>query len=224
MNNISVLRKLRSGLKIVCERGFFEFLKELSKKIYFQYRANLYVYDLIVSDKKHFCEDEHVKIVTNRFDETIDWLVSLNIPGLANPYEIENIRNKGHLIYTLLVNNLVAGCIKVGKGKVFISDFKTTFIFPQDSAFIMDSFIHPVFRGKKLFHPLISRVINDLKEAGYRHLYCHIRIDNLPSIAAYGKSGFKKIAGISYKKMLWKQAVDLPTDFLDALIIINEKK
>ena len=69
----------------------------------------MYVYDLVVSDKKHFCEDEHVRIVTDRVDETIDWLVSLNIPGLANPYEIENIRNEGHLIYTLLVDNLVAG-------------------------------------------------------------------------------------------------------------------
>jgi ribosomal protein S18 acetylase RimI-like enzyme len=177
-----------------------------------------------VSEKKHSCEGRHVQIVTNRFEETIEWMQSLNIPGLANPLEIENIQNERHLIYTLLVNNLVGGYIKVGKGKVFVTDFKSMFIFPQDSAFIMDSFIHPMFRGKKLFHPLIARVINDLKEAGYKHLYCHIRIDNLPSIAAYGKSGFRKISEISYKKMLWKQEVDFPTDILDALTITGKNE
>lgn len=201
-------------MKILRERGLHEFLRELSKKIYFEYQANWYVCDLAKPTTSFFSKSGNFKVVNDILDKTISWMIALSIPGIASHSEIENIRNQRHLIYTLLANDLIAGYIIVGKGQVYILDFDQNIYFPQQKAFVMDTFIHDDFRGRKLFHFLISSVMMDLRRKGYKKLYCHIRKDNLTSISAYEASGFKKIGIISYKKKLWSRKLVLPRKFL----------
>lgn len=208
------LKKLNSGLKIFRERGFREFTRELSKKIYFKYQANWYVCDLTSLPGNLFSSTEDFTVVNNLFDETISWMIDLGISGITNPHEIENMRNEGHMIYTLVSKDLISGYIKIGKGRVYIPDFDQDIYFPQNTAFVMDTYIHEDYRGKKLFHLLISAVKSDLITKGNKKLYCHIRIDNLTSISAFEKNGFKKTGMVCFKRTLWKRTLDLPPNFL----------
>ena len=200
--------KFCSGLRILRDQGFAEFARELTKKLYLDYKAYWYERNLLFPPTDQFPSTLQFEVVNDQFDETISWMAALRIPGLANPREIENMRNEGHWIYTLMSDSLIAGYVKVGRGKVFIADLDKEIWFPQNSAFVMDSFIHQNFRGKRLFHLLISHVIKDLFEKDYRCLYCHIRIDNIRSINAYEKNGFIRIGTVCYRKILWKRTLE----------------
>jgi GNAT superfamily N-acetyltransferase len=103
--------------------------------------------------------------------------------------------------------------VKIGSGKVLVLDLEREIHFPRSTAFIMDSFIHHQFRGRKLFHVLIGETINGVYQKGYKSLYCHIRSNNIRSISAYKKNGFEKIGTLFYKRLLWKRTLELSPSF-----------
>jgi ribosomal protein S18 acetylase RimI-like enzyme len=142
---------------------------------------------------------------------TISWMRNLCIPGIASNLEVENIINEGHFIYTLKsTNNKIVGYLLIGKGRVYISDFERNAVFAENVAFVMDTFIQEAYRGNKLFNLLISAVKTDLQRKGYKKLFCHIRVDNTTSMAAYEKNGFKKIGPVILRKVLGIGGVKLP--------------
>lgn len=208
------IRKFRSGFNILRERGFFEFLKVLYNRIYYGYQAYWYVCDLVTPNRTFSLQDEGSYVVDHLFEETVSWMVSLNTPGIAEPREIENMRNEDHLVYTLLSNNSIVGYINIGKGHVYILDFDQTIDFPKKTGFVMDTFIHENYRGKNLFNLLISNVKLDLQKKGYKKLYCHIRTDNAVSVAAYEKNDFSRLGFVEYKRILWKTFFKYPQDIL----------
>jgi ribosomal protein S18 acetylase RimI-like enzyme len=221
MQSEILYRKFSSGLGIVRDRGILEFVRELKKKFYFHYKAYWYVYDLTIPKIKSSVTIPNFKVSNDLVDETLAWMKNLAIPGLANPIEIENILNESHWIYTVVSDGLIAGYLKIGKGRVFVTDLNRELHFPRDSAFIMDTFIHQNFRRRKLFHFLISEVINDLISKHYSYIYCHIRNDNIASISAFEKCGFKRIGNILYRKILWKEILAFPPHLLSSDISVS---
>lgn len=137
---------------------------------------------------------------------------SLDISGIAEDPEIENIRNEQQLLYTLMSQDKIIGYVKIGKGRVYILDFDMVIDFPSNTAFVMDTFIQEEFRGKKLFHLLISTTKNDLNKKGYENLYCHIRKDNKISSVAYEKNGFSKVSSLRYMKICGKSFFRFPPE------------
>lgn len=203
-------KKLHSGVKMLRERGVLEFTKELSKKCYLEYHANWYICELMKPIANPHYIAGGFRVVDNLFDETISWMVDLHIPGIADPREIDNMRRENLLTYTLMAKDLIVGYINVGKNLVYILDFDQDIHFPPKTAFVIDTFIHEHYRGKKLFHLLISTVKKDLQKKGYEKLYCHIRNDNKTSTSAYENNGFSRIGNISYRKIMGKRLFNLP--------------
>ncbi len=164
--------------------------------------------------KNLISKDEKIKVVNNLFEKTISWMIDLDVPGIADQREIDNMRNEGHLIYTLISKNTIIGYIKIGRGRVYILDFDRIMYFPQKDAFVIDTYIHEDYRGKKLFHYLITAVKMDLQKKGFKRLYCHIRSDNGISIAAYKKNSFSNRGLVSYKRIMWKRILQLPLNYM----------
>ena len=210
-----IKRKIHSGLLTLARGdGLSEFLCLLKRKFWWDYHAHWYVCNLSINlSSKTSPPIPNSFVVSHLSQETISWMKALDIPGLANRLEIENILAKKHLIYTLIVKDTIAGYLKIGKGAVYIPDFDQFMYVPKEEAFVMDTFIHNDFRGKKLFHFFCSEVKHDLHDKGFSKIHCHIRCDNLVSASAYRKNGFQQKGALLYKRRLWKRYLISPPNF-----------
>jgi GNAT superfamily N-acetyltransferase len=207
-------RMIRSGMILLKERGLAAFFQEMMKKIYCRYKAYWYECELSEPITRSPNISEQFRVVDHLFYESINWMIMLNVPGIANQREIENMLYENHLIYTLVADDEIAGYLKVGKERVYIHDFNREIVFSPRTAFIMDTFIKENFRGKKLFHLLISAAKFDIQRRGYKKIYCHIRIDNFISSTAYEKHGFIRRGLVIYEKIFGIPLLRLPSHYI----------
>ena len=119
---------------------------------------------------------------------------------MANEAELSVGLEENHFFPPIEHGGKVIGYIKVGRGKIYINDFKKIIAFPADVAFIYDTFILDEYRGKNIAPFCVSEIMRFLKENKFRIVGCHIPKWNSSSISTYEKVGFKKKKYIRYFK------------------------
>lgn len=91
-------------------------------------------------------------------------------------------------LYIIRVDDKAAGCIGLKKIDSLNCEMKRLYIRPQ-------------YRGRKLSHLLIERIIRDAREAGYRYML----LDTLPflksAVQLYKQYGFYEIPGYNNSPM-----------------------
>ncbi len=133
-----------------------------------------------------------------------DWFLSLSheFSYAWNQREMECARDHDHLGVAVKVDSDTAGYIKIAMKSVFIADFAERIAIPDGLAFIYDSFIHPVHRGKRLAESAIRFAINQTHQRGCQTIACHIPDWNIASINSYTRAGFKPKGKIWYVRFL----------------------
>ena len=134
-----------------------------------------------------------VKIDMNSTDKTIDWLKKQSQNWVVHQKEIEAALSYNHCWPNICYNGKIIGCIKIGFQNVFIVDYNKLVKFPDDTAFIYDTYVIEEMRGKGLAKYLITEAAKFAKSKGYAKLGCHIPPWNKASIRAYEEIGFNKI-------------------------------
>jgi len=140
-----------------------------------------------------------LSVIFNSFNETVSWITQTlrEAPGK----EIEVARLQNHYFQTLRYNGQIIGYIKVGFKEVYINDFEGIIQFPENVAFIYDTFISPPFRGNRLASYFIKELMIYLKNLGFKKIRCHIPLWNIASIKTYERCGFRKIKRIWFLKL-----------------------
>lgn len=134
-----------------------------------------------------------IEIDFNSTSKTIEWLKKLNISWLVYPKEIVTALNYNHCWLSVRYKRRIIGCIKIGFGYVYITDYDKVVKLPDKMAFIYDTYVLKEMRRKGVAKFLIIQALKFVKTKGYSKVGCHIPPWNKSSINAYEKIGFKKI-------------------------------
>jgi ribosomal protein S18 acetylase RimI-like enzyme len=137
-----------------------------------------------------------VKIDMNSTDKTIEWLIKQSQSWVVHPKEIDAALKYNHCWPNISYKDKIIGCIKIGLENIFIVDYNKLVKFPNDTAFIYDTYVIDEMRGKGLAKYLISEAAKFVKTKGYAKVGCHIPPWNKASINAYEEIGFRKISYI----------------------------
>lgn len=137
-------------------------------------------------------------------EETIRWLEknNSNFGWMYVPEEVSLARACGHYLPSVRFDGKVIGYIKIARERAYVLDYEGELRLPSSDAFVYDTFVLPEYRGKSIGTFLISEVMAFLKQKGYRRLWCHIPTWNAASVAAFSKSGFRRIAHVRYFRVL----------------------
>jgi ribosomal protein S18 acetylase RimI-like enzyme len=138
----------------------------------------------------------------SEFRETFSWIKHQNIPWMTNKKEEEVARNEGHYWPNVKYNGSIIGYIKCGFNNVYINDYKRIIRFPENVAFIYDTFTLSEFRGCRVASYLINETCTFLKKHGFTKVMCHIPDWNTASEKAYSNVGFTKVSKIRWLKIL----------------------
>lgn len=148
-----------------------------------------------------------LEVDMNSTKDTIEWLKKQKQKWVVNSKEISVAKIYNHCWPSARFNGNIVGSIKIGFGHVFISDYDKIVKFPNDMAFIYDTYVSQDNRRKGVGKFLINQAVKYAKSEGYARIGCHIPPWNKASISAYKKNDFKKvdyirnfrIFGVSFK-------------------------
>ncbi|MRR21039.1 GNAT family N-acetyltransferase [bacterium] len=136
------------------------------------------------------------------FAATLGWVEQLGTPWMLNPQELKVAKEQGHLWVNARDEGKIVAYIKLGFKDVYIVDYKKTVAFPQNVAFIYDTYVLPELRGHKIASHFVNELALYLKSTGYTTLMCHIPGWNIASIKTYERIGFLRTGEISCIKLL----------------------
>jgi len=125
--------------------------------------------------------------------ETIEWLKRQKQSWVVHPNEIDTALKFNHCWPNISYKGKIVGCIKIGFENIFIVDYNKVIKFPEETAFIYDTYVVEGMRGKGLAKYLIAEAVKLTKTKGYAKVGCHIPPWNQASITAYEQMGFRKI-------------------------------
>jgi len=134
-------------------------------------------------------------------DETLDWLRNNGEPWMLNQRELDVGLAENHYFPSIKYQGKIIGYAKAGQSRVYIQDYKKTMNFPENTAFIYDTYVSPEYRGLKIAPFLITEIMKFLKNSGVKKIGCHIPSWNTASINSYTRVGFKKTKYIRYFKI-----------------------
>jgi len=143
-----------------------------------------------------------LEIDVNSTKDTIEWLKKQKQKWIVNPKEISNAKIYNHCWPSARFNNKIVGCIKIGFGHVYITDYDKVIEFPKKMAFIYDTYVSHTNRGKGVAKFLINQAVKYAKSEGYTRIGCHIPPWNKASIKAFEKNGFIKVNYIRNYRVL----------------------
>jgi ribosomal protein S18 acetylase RimI-like enzyme len=178
--------------------GITQVIRRIIKKItYFFYHSNnAFWYRLdLRSEFVEFHNNVNAYVEFNNFNQTVQYIKEY---GYYYPSEIKTGVIEGHIYPSIKIRNSIIGYSKIGFSKVYIEDFKRTYQFPENVAYIYDSYIAPEWRGKKFGAFLIYQVCIYLRQRGCISVWAHIPPWNKASLATFEKIGFKRQKLISY--------------------------
>jgi len=115
--------------------------------------------------------------------------------------EVEVARENRHIFAVIRHAGTIVGYIKIGVNRTYIHDFDKIVHFPAGTAFIYDTFILPLYRGKNLALFALGQTVDYLKERHFKKVWCHIEKWNQPSLRLYRKKGFKEIGRIRFSRI-----------------------
>lgn len=136
------------------------------------------------------------------FIVTLNWIKNQDVSWMLNKKELNIALYEEHYWLNIKHKGLIIGYIKVGLGNVYINDYKGVIKYPDDVAYIYDSFILPEFRNKRAASYFIYETCNFIRKKGFKRIICHIPQWNIPSIRAYSHVGFKKKKSIRWVKIV----------------------
>ena len=109
---------------------------------------------------------------------------------------------EGHYWVNAKFNGSIIGFIKIGFGKVFISDYRKTVKFPKNIIFSCESYVLPEFRGKKVAQYMRNEAFNFFKKKGFTKALSYIHDWNIASIKSVTHTGMKRIKTIYCYRIL----------------------
>ncbi|HHL40100.1 MAG TPA: N-acetyltransferase [Deltaproteobacteria bacterium] len=115
-----------------------------------------------------------------------------------NDRELREARRSGHWFVGLYEGGGVAGFCKCGFTSVYVNDFGEVLTLPPHVAFIYEYEIDERLRGRGVGGFFVGRVLEALREAGFRHVICHVPPWNKASMKVVERCGFEKVGYIRF--------------------------
>lgn len=94
--------------------------------------------------------DIPVTVEFMRFDETLQWIETLQIRELLDKRDRQIAVLHGHYWGNAKHEKKIIACIKLCVKRVYIPDFKKILTLPDHVTYFTDIYVHPQFRGKKV--------------------------------------------------------------------------
>jgi ribosomal protein S18 acetylase RimI-like enzyme len=192
---MEICEKLRENYR---HGGLSEVLKRSVSKIsYLLYHSNnAYWFRLNLGNElKEFPSEEGISVHDDNPDETIQYIRD---HGYYYPMEITTGIREKHLYTNLKSRSQIIGYNKTGFSRVYITDFGREYLFPEDTAFTYDTYVHPEYRNRNYGAFLLNNVCRQVKKMGYKSIWGHIPPWNTASVAMHQKVGFVKQRRINY--------------------------
>ena len=147
--------------------------------------------------EREFLEDDKTPLVVwlNDNKERFPWVYFEE--------EVETAKKNKHIFYILKENDCIIGYVKIGIGINYIHDFKKKIRFPEETAFIYDTFVMPEYRGKKLALFSLYDIFIYLRNKKIKKIICHIEKWNKPSIRVFENAGFRMFENIRFVRVAW---------------------
>lgn len=216
MSNIVFYRIKRKGKdiinkssKIIHDQGVLSFtvwaVKSFSRRIFVRNCATWYCVPLNQQTNTVKLEPKkEISVTFDRIDEVLLWLKNQHrdYGWMYVAKELELIDSEKHIIATVRKENEIIGYIKIGKGKVYISDFDSIIPLSDSTALIYDTFILPQHRGRGFASSLLFEVVNNFRGSKINCVWCHIPDNNKASQKVYMKNGFCKVAHVKFVRIL----------------------
>jgi ribosomal protein S18 acetylase RimI-like enzyme len=121
--------------------------------------------------------------------------------------------SEGHYWVNAKFDGKIIGFIKIGFGKVFVSDYNKILQFPKKVAFLYYVHVAPDFRGKKIAPYLFNKACKFCKEQGYTKALGYVHDWNVASRKSLSNAGLREIKRIYYYKIFGiKLLTARPTD------------
>lgn len=124
--------------------------------------------------------------------ETIGWIKKRKESWIYNPRELRVGLEEGHFFPNLKYQGKIIGYAKLGRGRVYISDYKKVIQLPEDTAICYDYHILPEFQGKFLSDFVMSENLKLARRLGFKKTQGNIPPWNVAAIRVVRKLGFKK--------------------------------
>jgi len=180
-------------LKAVVSRAS-DFLFKTNISIWFERRLDEPVEEVFALDRVA-TDFEHPR-------KTIDWIMQNRDDWHFLNRELAVALENGHYFPRAELEKETVGYMKIGVKRVYVRDFLKCVTFADKTAFVYDTYVEKDMRGKKIARKMITDTLKFLKEKGYARLLCHIEEWNKPSLAVYGKAGFKKLRRIRFLRLM----------------------
>jgi GNAT superfamily N-acetyltransferase len=149
----------------------------------------------------------------SEFNETLDWIKANNLLWGHYEKELKVAINGGHYWVNAKSEEKIVGFMKIGFGKVFISDYDKIFQFPQNTVFLYEMRVVPEFGGKKIASYLLNESCKFFKRQGYTKALGYSHKMNAASHKSLSNAGFRGKKTIYYYKILgFKFLTSNPTD------------
>jgi len=155
-------------------------------------------------DVRKPCDEALIPGLQVTFDgteSTLNWIVNLGQEYMVHPDEVAVAQTERHLFGAARAHGEMVGYVKVGFGRVFVQDFGKAVRFPNDVAFIYDTFVLPSKRGQGIAGGMIRAAVQELQQRGFVGIRCHIPRWNRASMHAFEKCGFKRRKHIQYTRI-----------------------
>jgi GNAT superfamily N-acetyltransferase len=130
-----------------------------------------------------------------------------DLPVMAKTFDgIERIflerTSLGHLCFGALVNHEIVNLTWVALEGTYTSEIERNNHIASGAAYLYDVFTLPSFRGRGISSAVAAKVTQHLSNMQISVVYAGALSDNLASLHAKEKAGFRKLGYISYKRLL----------------------
>jgi ribosomal protein S18 acetylase RimI-like enzyme len=100
-------------------------------------------------------------------------------------------------VYALAAADGVACQTNISTRALFVdSPIPMNITLRERDTFLAFLYTYPRFRRRGLAETLIRLVCHSLAEQGYARCLCHVRMSNVPSLAAFRRTGWRRVASL----------------------------
>ncbi|MCK4351982.1 GNAT family N-acetyltransferase [candidate division WOR-3 bacterium] len=91
----------------------------------------------------------------------------------------------------------------VTSGNEYIREINTEINIEDKEIYIFNVVTLPRYRGKRIYPFMLNYICNYFSKQGYKIAKTAVAANNIPSIKAAEKTGFRRFEEIQYRKLLW---------------------
>jgi GNAT superfamily N-acetyltransferase len=121
--------------------------------------------------------------------------------ALPNSDSIVQRFASGRRCFAAWVQNRIAAYCWVSQAAECISELEREFQIPPDEAYVWDCATLPDYQGKHLYTALLSYLPARLRSEGVRRVWIGSSLDNLPSVRAFARAGFRPVITMLYLRL-----------------------